>query len=151
MRKFVFLSGLSLVLAACSGPADEAESNSDSSDQAAAQASEDAPTTGTIAGKLTYPSTYIPKDIQVCAEETTSEEVTCKGGFEGDSYEMELAPGTYHVYSRTDDMEGYRAYYSKAVPCGLSVDCTDHSPLDVDLAGGEALSDIDPGDWYAQQ
>ena len=106
------------------------------------------PLMGTITGELSYPSSYLPKDLLVCAQESTSGEVTCKGGFAGTSYAIDLEAGAYLVWSQTNDMQGYRAFYTQAVPCGLTVECTDHTPFEVEVIGGQTRADIDPGDWY---
>jgi hypothetical protein len=139
---------LATALTACGAP--DGEGSDDSS--ANPSAAEAAPKTGKIAGSLSYPSDYIPEDMQVCAEDTASKEVTCKGGFGGDSYEMELPFGTYEVYARTDDYGGgYRAYYNVAVICGLKIVCRDRDPIKVEVKGGNTVSGIDPVDWYAPQ
>ena len=128
-------TSLLLALAAC---ASEAEPEEDAGE----------PQPGTITGKLTFPSSYLPDDLLVCAQKVSSKEVTCKGGFEGTRYSIDLDPGSYFVWSQTNGMQGYRAFYTVAVPCGLTVECTDHTPLEVELGAGQTLEDIDPGDWY---
>ena len=47
-----------------------------------------------------------------------------------------------------DYAKDYRAYYSKFVKCGMSVDCQDHTPIVVRVKSGETVSGIDPMDWY---
>ena len=136
---------LIVALAACGAPGE------DTVDDGSATATEAKPATGKIAGSLSYPSDYIPADMQVCAEETSSKEVTCKGGFKQSDYELELPAGTYQVYARTDDYgSGYRAYYNEAVKCGLDISCKDRTVIDVVVEGGATVGDIDPADWYAQ-
>jgi len=136
-----------MALAACSGSEEDAGQSQTAPTPAPAKA---APEAGKIAGSLSYPSDYLPDDLEVCAEETTSGEVTCTGGFEDNSYAMELPVGTYHVWARTDDYEaGYRAYYNEAVRCGLDVTCADRSAIDVAVKAGETVTGVDPADWYA--
>jgi hypothetical protein len=60
----------------------------------------------------------------------------------------DIPAGIYWVVAYTQDGK-ISSGYSKAVPCGLSASCTDHSLIDVTLKGGEALTSIDPSDWYA--
>jgi hypothetical protein len=136
-----------MALAACSGSEEDAGQSQTAPTPAPAKP---APEAGKIAGSLSYPSDYLPNDLEVCAEETTSGEVTCKGGFEDNSYLLELPVGTYHVWARTDDYEaGYRAYYNEAVRCGLDVTCADRSAIDVAVKAGETVTGVDPADWYA--
>ena len=136
-----------IALVACSGSDDKSDETSEASTSSSAEA---APGTGAIAGSLSYPSDYLPDDLQVCAEETASGEVICKGGFKDQSYVLELPAGTYHVWARTDDYEaGYRAYYNQAVRCGLDVACTDRTVIDVAVKAGETITGVDPADWYA--
>lgn len=136
-----------ICVAACSG-SDEGAGDSEAAP--APVASKAAPEAGKIAGSLSYPSDYLPDDLQICAEETTSGVVTCKGGFKDSSYVLELPVGTYHVWARTDDYEaGYRAYYNEAVRCGLDVACNDRTAIDVAVKAGETITGVDPADWYA--
>ena len=58
-----------------------------------------------------------------------------------------VLPGTYTVYAWLDDGE-LGGSYSKAVPCGLSVDCTDHSLIPVTVNAGQDVTGIDACDWY---
>ena len=39
--------------------------------------------------------------------------------------------------------------YSQAVACGLGSECTDHSPVVVQVAPGAEISGVDICDWYA--
>src|SRR6266853_4264484 len=67
---------------------------------------------------------------------------------------VDVAPGTYSVFSvvRAADSRPecatFGAIYSKAVPCGLDVTCTDHTPLPVTVRPGQVTGGVDPGDWY---
>lgn len=139
---------LALALSACS---DADENAADAAAAPSAAPAREAPGAGKIAGSLSYPSDYLPADLQICAEETTSGEVLCKGGFEGSAFELDLPVGTYHVWARTDDYgASYRAYYNEAVRCGLEVTCTDRTPIDVLVEGGDTVTGVNPADWYAE-
>jgi hypothetical protein len=104
-------------------------------------------------GKLSYPSDYIPDDLRVCAESVSPNASHCDARIEEKNgsrvYRLTVPPGQYRVYAQTSDMAGYKAYYTKAVICGLSVDCPDHSPVVLDVKPGESRNEVDPGDWYA--
>jgi hypothetical protein len=107
------------------------------------------PATGTITGKLSFPSDYLPQDLEVCAEDVSSGAVTCASERMDDRYALTLPAGRYTVWAQTGDLPEIRAFYSHAVPCGLRAECADHAPIVIELAPGATLSEIDPGDWYA--
>ena len=67
-----------------------------------------------------------------------------------------LEPGFYWVTAYTipnneGAPSGLAGGYSHAVLCGLSVDCTDHSPIAVEVKPGMVTGGVDPGDWYAAE
>ena len=104
---------------------------------------------GTIRGQLTYPSDYIPEDLQVCAREITSGEVFCNSRREGDKqYSLQVPVGVYEVWAQTRDWPSVRAFFSEFVRCGSSAECTDHAPIKVVVDPGEETIGVDPGDWY---
>jgi len=118
------------------------------------------PPMGTITGKLSYPSSFIPPmrvvfftlDNAVVAYTDTAQN-------QG-SYSLDLPEGTYHVVAYaydpnagvtpTDGADNSAGGYTAMVPCGLSVDCTDHTLIDVTVVAGQTVN-ADPGDWYAPQ
>lgn len=57
-------------------------------------------------------------------------------------------PGSYFVVAYVKNSD-YSGSYTKAVPCGLSVDCTDHTMIDVIVNPGETASGVEVRDWYA--
>lgn len=105
--------------------------------------------TGSIAGALSYPSEFIPS-MQVVAFDQNSGNWYLLTTAEGSgTYQIDNLPvGQYVVVSYLVG-EDYGGGYTAAVPCGLSVDCTDHSLLFVDVLAGQVTSGINPGDWYA--
>ena len=120
---------------------------------------------GTITGQVTYPSEYIPDGMTICAENVTSGETLCTTEIEMDtsgtnnppgntapyySYTLEIPAGNYYIYAYDADGDPeYKAYYSKFVTCGLSVECESHDIIIVTISNGDNLTGIDPGDWYA--
>ncbi len=62
-----------------------------------------------------------------------------------------VMPGTYHViaYLQSSPGNGFAGGYSRAVPCGLLVSCTDHTLIDVPVSAGAIVTGINPSDWYA--
>jgi Tol biopolymer transport system component len=64
---------------------------------------------------------------------------------------LELESGEYVAFAYP--LEGsftLGGMYSKAVPCGLNAECTDHTLVVFTVLPGETVEDIDICDWYAQ-
>ena len=106
---------------------------------------------GGIAGQLSYPSSFIPAQT-VVAFSTDSQAYYYVMTADGQgSYQIDnLPPGNYNVVSYLGD-GSMSAGYSQAVPCGLSVECSDHSLVSVSVTGGQIASGINPQDWYAPE
>lgn len=107
--------------------------------------------TGQIEGTLGYPSSGIPP-LEVYAINTQKDEVYM---IETEQNQTEfifsgLPVGIYHVVAYTTD-GGLSGGYSKAVECGLTVECTDHSLVDVDVKAGAVTQDVEVKDWYAPE
>jgi RES domain-containing protein len=108
---------------------------------------------GSIAGSLNYPSESLPA-MYVTAFQVGTQNyryVITNAGQQ--TYEIEgLAPGTYHVVAYTvgggSFPAGLSGGYTQAVPCGLSAQCNDHTLIDVSVAAGQAVTGINPADWY---
>lgn len=107
------------------------------------------PLAGSISGKLCYPGSGIPPMTIYAADQATGRSFkTHSKGPSDTSYRIEgVLPGTYVVYAWLDDGK-MGGSYSKAVPCGLSVDCTDHSLIPVTVKTGQDAAGIDVCDWY---
>ena len=108
--------------------------------------------TGTITGELGYPSEYIPP-LRVIAFDVYSEDYYyVDTQLNQENYEITGLPaGTYHVLAYVrEEGPGISAGFSQAVPCGLSVDCNDHSLINVMVYPGEVTENVDPIDYYAQ-
>lgn len=111
-----------------------------------------------IEGSLGFPSTYIPENMEICAVDTTDDQnilctkdhVVDKKYTYGIGYKLELPAGSYNVYATVTSWQGYKAYYSDFVTCGLKSSCPSHSPIEVKVEGGKTTSNIDPIDWYKQ-
>lgn len=111
------------------------------------------PSVGFIEGHVRYPSCTPPVDLHVCAEALDGSESlrTRKLRFtkDGYAYAIPVSAGLWRVYAATHSiLPGYRAYYSRAVRCGLSVECVDHTPIVVEVKAGEVVSGVDPDDWF---
>lgn len=106
---------------------------------------------GIIEGTLSYPSEFIPELLVVVFEaDTLTPVVTLETGEGQGVYSLGVPEGVYHVVAYTED-GAFAGGYTAAVPCGLSVDCIDHSLIPIEVAEGTIVSGIDPADWYAPE
>lgn len=113
---------------------------------------------GRITGELRFPScNQTAPGLEVCAEPVDHDgAAACTTDFAPNAagqltYALELAPGAYRVYATTPMIENgeYRAYFTRAVQCGLDVSCRDHAPVAVDVASGRTVRGVHPADWVA--
>ncbi len=102
--------------------------------------------TGRVEGALRFPACFPPEDLEVCAERLDGRIVRCQPA--ALRYSLSLPEGEYRIFSRARSQSERRAYYSKAVACGLRVQCRDHTPLVVSVRSGRPLRSIDPADWF---
>ena len=107
---------------------------------------------GFITGELSYPSDFIPPDLTVCAIDlaTRQEHCTSRKTRSGRryTYRLEVPAGNYHVFARTKEMSGVRAFYNEFVTCGLDASCKSHKPIAVSVKAGATAGKINPQDWY---
>lgn len=107
---------------------------------------------GSISGQLSYPSESIPPLRLVLWNVEDGTFLTLEVPQDTSDYRWEEIPAGHYqlvAYLRDADPGAIAGGYSKAVPCGLSVDCTDHSLIVFEVRTGEETSGINPGDWYA--
>ena len=116
------------------------------------------PSIGTIVGKLSYPSSFIPP-MRVAFFNITGGSVSYIDTAPNQgTFSVDLPEGKYHIvaypYDHTNPPANtenvFAGGYTAAVPCGLSVDCADHSLLEVTVVAAQTVI-ADPGDWYAPQ
>ena len=100
-----------------------------------------------ISGSLSYPSDYIPEDMQICAEPVGGGGLICNAEKTSDTYTLSVPGGSYKVFARTAQLPKVKAYYSEFVSCGYEQWCTSHTPIVVTLDSGETRTGVDPGDW----
>jgi hypothetical protein len=116
---------------------------------------------GSISGNLSYPSEFIPP-LRVVAFRVengtwTQKYIYVDTNLNANTYQVDgLEPGFYWITAYTipnsgGASPGLAGGYSQAVLCGLSVDCTDHSLVAVEVKPGIVTGGADPGDWYAPE
>lgn len=107
---------------------------------------------GALSGSLSFPSEGIPA-LRIVAMNPLTGVYYWQNTVAGQSYYRfeDLAPASYYVlaYDIANPSKTFFAAYSEAVPCGLSVACTDHSLIAVEVKEGEETTNINPSDWYA--
>ena len=108
--------------------------------------------TGSISGKLGYPSETIPA-LRIVAFNTVTGEYYWQNTVAKQSYYSftELPEGTYHVlaYVIDDPSKTFYAAYSNFVKCGMTTSCVDHNLIAVEVKAGQETKDVNPIDWYA--
>jgi hypothetical protein len=106
---------------------------------------------GRIRGEVHYPACFAPGDLVVCAEATTGE-VHCTSPKLEDriTYELTVPRGLWYVFAATASMIPHRrAYYTRAVECGMQAECIDHRPILIQVESGKTTEEVNPDDWYA--
>lgn len=107
---------------------------------------------GSIQGTLGYPSSGIP-ELFVYAFDSTNEKkyFMIETAVNQMTFTMNGIPaGSYYVVAYAKDYAVSGAY-TKMVPCGLSVECTDHSMIAVTVLPGETTKGVEVKDWYAPE
>ena len=122
------------------------------------KASDAVESTGIITGSLTYPSGYIPPNIVIHAtnidtgeEYTTTEHLSGDEYLYGTGYRLEVPVGRYNVYGTLADIPDFKAYYNEFVKCGIKVECTDKSNIEVLVEVDKDTPDVMVGDWWSTQ
>ena len=106
---------------------------------------------GIIKGVLGYPSEGIPPlEVYAISSTDDSKFFFIKTTQNQSVFEIEnVDPGTYYVLAYTES--NFAGGWTKAVPCGLTVDCNDHSLTSVVVKAGEATIGVEVKDWYAPE
>jgi hypothetical protein len=110
---------------------------------------------GSIAGHLAYPAEGIPPMVVYAIRVGSAPAAfyTTETIMNQQKYTILGVPaGSYEVYATpalSASGHPFPAAYTRAIGCGLSVSCTDHSVIPVALRPGQAVTGIDPDDFYA--
>src|SRR5262249_37559801 len=107
-------------------------------------------TGGRIKGTRCYPSEYLPP-MTVYARDTKTGK-TYSTYVEDKRYTLNVPAGTYIVFAWTEKIPYISGgSYSQAVPCGLHVSCSDHSPIPVTVKPGKTVTGKDICDFYSEK
>jgi hypothetical protein len=105
-----------------------------------------------VSGKTCYPSEYIPPLTVYARNTKTNRTFSIKLKEDETYYRIEIPEeGEYIFFFWTHEKDSLGALYSKAVPCGLNINCTDHAPIIVSVKLGTKISDIDICDCYSPE
>jgi len=107
------------------------------------------PIPGTVSGQVCYPSEFIPAMTAYFREVSTAAAYHLPISLNQGSYSALIPPGTYIAFAYLE--AGAAGSYSHAVPCGLTVSCTDHTPLPFVIQSGQTTAGIDLCDWYGPE
>jgi hypothetical protein len=107
---------------------------------------------GSVKGKVCYPSESIPPLTLYFQEKDSLNIIQHQTKANQSEYEFEDLPiGTYTAYAYVTGVESDGGGYTKAVTCGLTTDCDDHSLIEFNILEGETTMDIDICDWYGAE
>jgi hypothetical protein len=104
---------------------------------------------GEVSGSVCFPSEFIPAMTIYFRDTSDGMLYALSNGENASSYTSELPLGNYIAFGYPDNVD-FGGMYSAAVPCGLNVDCLDHTPLPFDVLAGQTTTGIDICDWYAE-
>ena len=107
--------------------------------------------TGSVSGRLGYPSEMVPPLRVVAFNTLTGEYYWQNTVLNQTNYRFEALPvGTYHVLAYLIDTPSrtFYAAYSSFVTCGYLESCTDHTLVTVEVKAGMETTNVDPNDWY---
>ena len=103
--------------------------------------------TGELRGEVRFPSCTPPR-ITVCAEPVSGGKLSCTATDARGHYRLRVSHGRYYVFARADEFLQSRAYFTRAVQCGLDIVCTDHAKIPVQVDAGQIATGVDPADWF---
>jgi hypothetical protein len=106
---------------------------------------------GFAAGKVCFPSEFIPEMTAFFRSKETGELFELPIGLNQTTYEVELPMGEYTAFAYPLDSADFGGSYSAAVTCGLEAACSDHSLLTFSVLPGETTAGVDLCDWYAPE
>ena len=117
-----------------------------------------ASTTGVVQGKLCFPSEYVPAmNVYLKASgSTTVYKLVSKENQQTFTFKK-IPEGSYVAFAYTTeatmlDLNNKKSKgsggYTRFVPCGLSIDCKDHTLISFKVTKGKTTDAISICDWY---
>lgn len=116
---------------------------------------------GSVSGKLSYPSEFIPPQTVIAFQLENGKPngiwFSTNTQTNDSVYQIDnLPPGKYWVVTYLtpetgSQLPGGAAGYTEATLCGYVYGCAASKLIEVEVKPGEAVSGIDPGDWYAPE
>ena len=106
---------------------------------------------GTISGELCYPSQSIPPLVLYFEDAETGNILTLDTELNQDTFEFEIAPGSYTAFAYVKGIDESPGGYTEYVPCGLTDECLDHTLREFKVVDAGLTSDIDICDWYGAE
>jgi hypothetical protein len=113
---------------------------------------------GTVEGGLGYPSENVPELKIYFMNNSNNDTITFETQYDRLSYKFEKIPeGEYTAFAYVIDsknnkdngfVSGFGGGYTNAVPCGLTVKCSDHTLKTFKIYPNETTTGIDITDWY---
>lgn len=108
--------------------------------------------TGIVEGKICFPSEMIPGLTAYFENVDSGDIVQLQISENQANYALEIAPGNYLAFVYREVEGNYLGgMFSAAVVCGLTEECSDHTPQVFTVEPGETVQGIDLCDWYAQE
>ena len=114
--------------------------------------------TGTVKGTLCYPSDYIPTmNVYLKNKETNKTYLLIIKENQQSFKFKKIQEGNYiaFAYTITETITDFNnksskasGGYTHAVPCGLTVNCNDHSLISFNVKNGKTTKAIRICDWY---
>ncbi|MBN1311499.1 MAG: hypothetical protein JXB30_08775 [Anaerolineae bacterium] len=124
-----------------------------SPDEPTAEPTQSSPETGTVSGRICYPSEGVP-EVTVYAQSTADNSWVSfdyPGGW-GEYTFPGIPPGDYVFFAYVkDESISIAGGYTQAVICGLGAGCDDHSLIAVHIGAGETVEGVDICDWYGPE
>ncbi len=104
------------------------------------------PAPGLVSGRVCYPSEHTPSMIAYFRSTTSEWQSKLQIMASQATYQVTLPPGEYLAYAWATSYQ-VGGMYTKAVTCGLTEGCDDHSPQPFTVLSGQTTSGIDLCDW----
>ncbi|MFN2577623.1 MAG: hypothetical protein ABR607_08035 [Pyrinomonadaceae bacterium] len=105
---------------------------------------------GAVSGSLKYPGDHLPAMRVYAISVDGKRHFRTNTFLNQPSFTIRGVPaGNYFLLAYTDEAPRAVGAWSRAVRCGLSIDCRDHSLIGVNVFSGRTATGVVVADWYA--